>query len=155
MITAIIVVPILIFTILTFMWILRKRKGYSLNNINTKNSTLYKEGQAILTALPVGIAIYDKNARQEYINDAVATIFGVTDIEAHVAKRISLYDDPVLSNEIKELIQKGVDVDTVVEYDIKKAAKASYFSTGFSHIMYIDGKIRYVKDKKGRSKNIF
>lgn len=150
MVTVVIVVLILICTILIFMWILRKRRRYSLSNIDAEDSTFYKESQAILAALPVGIAIYDKNARQEYINDAVATIFGVTDREAHVAKRISLYDDPALKDEIKELIRKGVDVDTVVEYDIRKAVETSYFSTDFSHVMYIDGKIRYVKNKKGK-----
>ncbi len=112
-------------------------------------SMFYQESLVLLENLPVGIAIYDKDGRQEYINDAVARLFGVPDKEAHLAHRISIYEDPILSEKIKDVIRRGEDFETIVEYDLRTASGVSYFSTDLSHIMYIDGKMRYVKDKEG------
>lgn len=124
-------------------------KATDLQAIVKQNKTLCQESQTIIKALPVGIAIYDKNARQEYINDAVAILFGITDKETHLAKHISLYDDSGIPKEIKEKIRQGEDADATIEYDLTKATKTNYFDTHFSHKMHIDGKVRYVKNEQG------
>ena len=73
-------------------------------------------------------------------------MFGVTDIEAHKNKHISIFDDPILSDEIKEEIRRGKEAQAILKYDLEQAGKEKYFETENKSELFLEGKVRYVKD---------
>ncbi|MEG1463625.1 MAG: ATP-binding protein [Mucinivorans sp.] len=115
------------------------------NSINL-DAVIKKENQVILDALKVGVIIYDREARQEYLNDFAYNLLAITDRDAHIARRINLFDDPVVNSEIINLIRRGEDVDVVVDYNMNTSTHHNYFNSTLEHVMFIDTKVRYVKN---------
>lgn len=102
------------------------------------------EKMTILQNLPIAIAIYDSEGRQEYLNDAGFSMFGVKDKAAHIAKRISIFDDPMISDEISEKIRNKENEDIVLKYDLQDANKIpGYFVSYLDESIYLDIRIRY------------
>ncbi len=107
------------------------------------------EKETLLKNLPVIIAIYNSEAKQEYLNDVGYEIFGVKNREAHINKHISIYDDPVIPEHLKERIRKGEEFDVILEYDISQANTKGYFTSEISKSIYLDVKVRYIKGQNG------
>lgn len=118
--------------------------------LNRENNRLYQENNSILNNIPVAIAVYDSEGRQIYVNEITYTMFGVTDIEAHKAKHISIFDDPILPDEIKDKIRLGEETQTIIKYDLKQVNCQKYFDTKYKTELFLEGKVRYVKDHKDR-----
>lgn len=139
----------------TLLIVSRIRLRKSTHSIQSLNNTIefqnkeLKFYKTILQTLPAGLVIYDKDAIQEYVNDAVAKLFGVSDIEAHLAKKICLYNDPVVSEKYKNALRRGEDVDAVIEYNLQKATTSSFIESHLTHTIYIDTKIRILKNENG------
>jgi signal transduction histidine kinase/CheY-like chemotaxis protein/transcriptional regulator with PAS, ATPase and Fis domain len=104
------------------------------------------EKQAVLENLPVAVAMYDSDGRQEYLNNMGYSMFGVEDKVSHAARHISIYDDPIIPDDIKEKIRKGEDVDTVMSYDLSAPNKENYFSTALNKTIYLRGIVKYIRD---------
>lgn len=115
--------------------------------LNREITMLYQENDSILNNIPVAVAVYDQNGLQNYVNNSTYSMFGITDIEAHKAKRISIFEDPVLSDDIKQKIRNGEDVETIVQYNLKQVGNKGYFDTNSNTTLFIEGKIRYVKNQ--------
>lgn len=102
------------------------------------------EKMTILQNLPIAIAIYDNDGRQEYLNEAGFSIFGIKDRDEHLSKRISIYDDPMASEEIKDKIRSRENVDIVLKYNLQDANKIpGYFVSNLDESIYLDIKVRY------------
>lgn len=151
-----IVLVIMVMSIV-FVYILKRKVKIvtrKLAEAHNKESISLKKINTILSEIPIGIAIYDKDGKQEYINNRVGDIFGIPDIEVHRAKHISIYDDPSLSDEVKEKLRAGEDVDTLIEYSLEKATKSQYFDTLNSQPVYIAGKACHIRDDSGEVSNL-
>lgn len=113
------------------------------------------EKMTILQNLPIAIAIYDNEGRQEYLNEAGFSIFGIKDKEAHLKKKISIYDDPMASEEIKDKIRNRDNVDIVLKYNLQEANKIpGYFISNLDESIYLDIKIRYSNLEGGTDNKI-
>ena len=87
-------------------------------DLNLRYEQLYREKEIITEALPIGLAIYDKDGYQQFINPALASIFGVEDVEAHLAKHINLFEDPIISEHLKEKIRNNDITEASIEYSL-------------------------------------
>ena len=141
--TGIIIIAIL------FILILRKivkRTQKKLKLSAERYLKLYQESDSILNNIPIAVVVYDGEGRQTYANNTAYSMFGVTDIEAHKNKHISIFDDPILSDEIKEEIRRGKEAQAILKYDLEQAGKEKYFDTENKSELFLEGKVRYVKD---------
>lgn len=123
-------------------------------NRNYRYEQLYREKVAISDALPIGLAIYDKDANQQFINPAIASIFGVTDIKAHLEKHINLFDDPIIPDHLKEKVRQGKNVEANISYNPQIASQASYFDTTFSEPIYLSCQAITIKDSSDKTEAI-
>lgn len=98
---------------------------------------LHREREIISDALPIGLAIYDKDGNQQFINPALASIFGITDIKAHSEKHINIFDDPIIPDDLKEKIHSGENVEANISYNPQIASQANYFDTTLSETIYL------------------
>ncbi len=69
---------------------------------------------------------YDKDGRQRYINKSVAETYGIDNYEMHKAHKISLFEDPQLSDEYIEKARNGEDFDVSMPYDLSLVEKNQY-----------------------------
>ncbi|MDD2953015.1 MAG: transporter substrate-binding domain-containing protein [Parabacteroides sp.] len=138
-----------------FILILRRmvRKAKKRLEITAKQYLkLYQESNSILNNIPVSVAVYDKDGRQVYVNESTYTMFGVVDIEAHKAKHISIFEDPIIPDKMKEEIRRGEDIYAVLKYDLAQVEKEKYFDTdNTKSVLFLEAKVRYVK---GPNKNV-
>lgn len=118
-------------------------------NLSYRYEQLTREKETISEALPIGLAIYDKYGYQQYINPALASIFGLEDIEAHLKKHINLYEDPIIPEFLKDKVRNNDIAEASIEYNLKKAADSNYFETGLSDSIYLNCKTRKIKDEYG------
>lgn len=117
---------------------------------NLRYEQLYREKEIITEALPIGLAIYDKDGYQQFINPALASIFGVEDIEVHLAKHINLFEDPIISEHLKENIRNNDITEASIEYSLQAVSQTNYFDTGLPETtIYLNCKSRKIKDKSG------
>lgn len=118
---------------------------------NPRYEQLYREKEIITESLPVGLAIYDKDGYQQFINPALASIFGVEDVEAHLAKHINLFEDPIISEHLKEKIRNNDITEASIEYSLQTVSQTNYFDTGLPEAtIYLNCKTRKIKDKSGK-----
>ena len=116
-----------------------------------KYEQLYREKKIITEALPIGLAIYDKDGYQQFINPALASIFGVEDSEAHLAKHINLFEDPIISERLKEKIRHNDIAEASIEYSLRTVSQTNYFDTGLPETTkYLNCKTRKIKDESGK-----
>lgn len=126
-----------------------------LEELYKKDAVELRKMNAVLDALPLGVAMYDKDGRQRYINKSVAETYGIDNYEMHKAHKISLFEDPQLSDEYIEKARNGEDFDVSMPYDLSLVEKNQYFHTSFPNKqMYIDAKVRFVRDENGNIENI-
>lgn len=123
-------------------------------DLNHSYEQLYREKAAISDALPIGLAIYDKDANQQFINPAIASIFGVTDIKAHLEKHINLFDDPIIPDDLKEKVRQGENVEANISYNPQIASQASYFDTTLSESIYLSCQAITIKDSSDETEAI-
>lgn len=119
------------------------------DNLNNRYKQLYREKETIAEMLPIGLAVYDKEGYQQFINPALAAIFGVKDIETHLSRRINLFEDPIIPEHLKEKVRNSDFVEASLEYSLQTAARKNYFETGLSESIYLNCKIRKIKDDNG------
>lgn len=119
------------------------------SSLSSRYEQLHRERETIAETLPIGLAIYDKDGRQQFINPALASIFGVDDIEAHLAKHINLFEDPIIPEHLKEAIRCNDLTEASLEYNLQAVARERYFETGLSESIYLNCKARKIKDRNG------
>ncbi len=112
------------------------------------------EKQAVLENLPVAVAIYDSDGIQEYLNHMGYVMFGVTDKVALSSRRISIYDNPIISDEIKAKIHQGEDVDTVISYNLSKPKDNDCHTIVRNATIFIRGIVKYLRSEEGFVKKI-
>ena len=124
-------------------------------NLNHQYEQLYREKEIITEALPIGLAIYDKDGYQQFINPALASIFGIEDIEAHLAKHINLFEDPIIPEYLKNKVRNNDIAEASIEYNLQIASQANYFETGMPEAtIYLNCKTRKIKDETGNTQAI-
>ncbi|MDD3039435.1 PAS domain-containing hybrid sensor histidine kinase/response regulator [Bacteroides sp.] len=124
-------------------------------NLNHQYEQLYREKEVITEALPIGLAIYDKDGYQQFINPALASIFGIEDIKAHLAKHINLFEDPIIPEYLKERVRNHDIAEASIEYNLQVASEANYFDTGMAEsTIYLNCKTRKIKDESGSTQAI-
>lgn len=119
------------------------------SNLSSRYEQLHRERETIAETLPVGLAIYDKDGYQQFINPALASIFGVDDIGAHLAKHINLFEDPIIPDHLKAEIRTNDLTEASLEYNLQTAARERYFETGLSESIFLNCKVRKIKDSNG------
>ena len=118
---------------------------------NLRYEQLYREKEIITEALPIGLAIYDKDGYQQFINPALASIFGIEDIEAHLAKHINLFEEPMISEHLKGKIRNNDITEANIEYNLQTVSQTNYFDTGLPETtIYLNCKTRKIKDKSNK-----
>ena len=123
-------------------------------SLNHRYEQLYREKETISEALPIGLAIYDQDGYQEYINPALASIFGVEDIQEHLKKRINIFEDPIIPDYLKDKIRENDIAEASLEYNLQVVSEADYFETALSEPIYLNCKTRKVKDANGNTQAI-
>lgn len=123
-------------------------------NLNYRYEQLYREKEIITEALPIGVAIYDKDGNQQFINPALATIFGVENISAHLDLHINLFEDPIIPENLKEKIRQNDNVEASIEYIPQIASQAHYFKTILSENIFLKCQSRKIKDTSGETQAI-
>lgn len=121
--------------------------------LNRNYESLSIQKQIIIDSLPIGLAIYDKDGIQTYVNRSTAETLGIEDIEEHIKERINIFDNPCLPPDIKSTIRRGEDGDMEFSYNFNKIRETGYFKTSITGEKYIAGRFRSVKDKNGNIVN--
>ena len=83
---------------------------------------------------PIGIDVFDSQGDLIHANKACIGLFGISDIDN--LKRFNLFDDPNLSEEIKDKIRRGETVRVEVPFDFEKVKKLKLYQTSKSGIAY-------------------
>lgn len=123
-------------------------------NLNHRYDQLYKEKETISESLPIGLALYDKEGNQQFINQALASIFGVENIEAHLNRHINLFDDPIIPEHLKQRIRENDIAEASIEYNLQLASQTAYFESALSESIYLNCKVRKIRDEQGELQSI-
>lgn len=123
-------------------------------SLNHRYEQLYREKETISDALPIGLAIYDQYGYQQFINQALASIFGIEDIQEHLEKHINLFEDPIIPEYLKDKIREDDITEASLEYNLQAASKADYFESALSESIYLNCKTRKIKDDNGNTQAI-
>ncbi|MEG1729658.1 MAG: ATP-binding protein [Bacteroidaceae bacterium] len=75
-----------------------------------KNKAAYGLHEAILSTLPIGIELYDKNGICTFANAADVQLFGLENRKNQTNGTVNLYSNPFLEQNQKEQIKQGLDV---------------------------------------------
>ena len=156
--TKVLLTILLVITIIAlFLWgmvyFLRKKNEKIYKEIINRSkeiSKLYQENNIVLKSLPMGMAIFDADGRQQYINKHFVDIFGIANIDEHLAKHISIFDDPIISEETKLRIKKGKDFDIEIEYDLNVPSEENYYSSYLKTKKYLFARICFVRNTKNK-----
>ena len=89
----------------------RKRAEEALRRSEEKFKNIYAES-------PIGIELYDSSGRLLDVNQACLDTFGVSDVSE--VKGFPLFDDPNVSEEVKERLLRGGAVRYEVPFDFGK-----------------------------------
>lgn len=107
-----------------------------------KTEEALKESEAkfkgIYESSPIGIEIYDPNGKLIHINKACLDIFGVLNVNEVLG--FSLFDDPNLPSNAKELLLRGEMVKYETTFDFEKVKDLQLYRTtksGIAHIYVI------------------
>ncbi|MEG1585559.1 MAG: transporter substrate-binding domain-containing protein [Bacteroidales bacterium] len=117
--------------------------------LNEKIRYLYEENQTILQNLSVGVAIYDKAGMLQYINQASATLFGITDIEEYLKTPSYFYDHPLVSYKYKEKFRKGEEYSVIVKYNLPQNAHEATAVSEKCDEIYLEIKMGIVRNSNG------
>lgn len=123
-------------------------------SLNHRYEQLYREKEIISEALPIGLALYDPYGYQQFINPALASIFGIEDIQEHLKKHINLFEDPIIPDYLKDKIREDDITEASLEYNLEVVSQADYFETALSESIYLNCKTRKIKDNNGNTQAI-
>jgi PAS domain S-box-containing protein len=85
---------------------------------------------------PIGIELYDHDARLIEVNPACMVIFGVVDPKQ--LRGFDLYGDPNLANVDKQRLRAGLSVRYEVPFDFELVKQYQLYETARSGIIYLD-----------------
>lgn len=122
--------------------------------LNSRYEQLHQEKKTISEDLPIGLAIYDKYGNQQFVNPALASMFGIEDIKLHLEKHINIFDDPLIPDHLKEQIRHNDSAEAEIEYNPLIASQANYFETALSEHLFLKCQTRKVKDPSGETQTI-
>ena len=91
--------------------------------------------KAIYEESPIGIELYDSDGKLLMANKACLDIFGVS--EAGV-KGFRLFEDPNLSDDVKERLRRGETVRYEAPFDFGKVKQHQLYETSRSGIIHVD-----------------
>lgn len=98
----------------------------------------------IFDKLPVGIEIYDEKGILTKINPAGQKILGT---DENKLLGVNIFENPIISDEIKEKIRNGEEADYENNYDFGKIKDKQYYESTFSsEIKSLIGKTIPLKD---------
>lgn len=123
----------------------------SIYSLNEKINELYDESQVILDALPIGVLIYDKYRNLQYLNQAMANIFKIDNINECMAEKINLFSDVQIHDIIKEKIGREEDLDLEVEYYLNPKSRTVTVVRveDDAQKLYVNARSRFVRNQKG------
>jgi len=107
----------------------RKRTEETLWQSEDKFRNIYAES-------PIGIELYDSEGQLIDVNKACLDMFGVSD--ALEVKGFKLFDDPNVSDGVKERLHRGETVRYEAAFDFEKIRKLKLYKTTKSGIIYLD-----------------
>ena len=90
----------------------------------------------IFAQSPIGIELYDSNGQLVEANKACLEIFGVSDVAE--GKGFEFFEDPNLSDEVKERLKKGEVVRYEAPFDFEKVRKHKLYDKKKSGTIYLD-----------------
>jgi len=90
--------------------------------------SIYKES-------PIGIELYDSDGKLLEINEACLDMFGVADVEE--IKGFDLFEDPNVTDELKERLRKGETVRYEVAFDFERVKKFGLYETTKAGVVYL------------------
>ncbi len=131
------------FEILSFYFIYKAiietglNRPYDLLFRNLKQSE--ERFRNIFEQSPIGIELYDLDGRLLEVNKGCIEIFGVSDVAE--VKGFKLFEDPNLSDEVKERLKKGEPVRYEVSFDFEKVKEFQLYKTTKTGIHYMDALI--------------
>lgn len=98
---------------------------------------------------PIAIEIYDPEGKLIQANRACLNLFGVTDVSQ--ISGFSLFEDPNVTDDIKNRLKQGENVSYDVPFDFNKVKENNLYETSKSGWMYISVYISplYKEEKKG------
>ena len=85
---------------------------------------------------PIGIELYDKDGLLTDANQATLDIFGVSSVDD--LKGINLFEDPNLTEEVKDKLRKGAPLAFQAEFDFEVVKKANLYRTSKSGTFPMD-----------------
>jgi PAS domain S-box-containing protein len=110
-------------------FIKRKRAENALRESEELFRSIYEES-------PIGIELYDSDGLLIDVNNACLAIFGVTD--ASELKGFKLFEDPNVSETVKERLARGEGVRYETAFDFGLVKKNKLYRTTKSGIVYLD-----------------
>lgn len=110
-------------------------------------STIYKQTREALAASeerfrdifqesPIGIEIYDSKGTLVTANKACLDIFGVP--ELNEVKGLKLFEDPNITDEVKQRLRNGETVKYEAPFDFEKVRQYNLYRTSKTDVIYLD-----------------
>jgi PAS domain S-box-containing protein len=84
---------------------------------------------------PIGIELYDSDGKLLEVNKACLDMFGVADVEE--IKGLDLFEDPNVTDELKERLRKGETARYEVAFDFEKIEKLGLYETTKAGVVYL------------------
>ncbi|MDF9829652.1 ATP-binding protein [Parabacteroides sp. PF5-6] len=81
----------------------------------------------IFQKLPIGVELYDEKGILTRINKSDLAIFGIT--EENVVGIVDLFRNPMITEEHKQQIQQGIEVEFEVDYNFKVISENKYYES--------------------------
>ncbi|MEG2612072.1 MAG: ATP-binding protein [Alistipes sp.] len=99
---------------------------------------------------PAGISLHDTDGKLTKINAKWIEMFGCIDPDEVVG--LYLYDEPNISDEIKNEIRQGHEIDFTMTYDF--SLEKTFFKCSRKDVMECSVRVRFLYDHKGNPSNI-
>lgn len=120
-----------------------------LNASTFKYKELYNKYSAIMSGLPIGIEIYDKDGRVTFINDKDLEIFGISDRKKYLSENHYIKENIMFEDDVKQKILEGQELNIIIDYSFDKVKSYNLFPTKFSNQIVLDLSTKCLRDAKG------
>ena len=107
----------------------RKQAEAALRESEERFKNIYEQS-------PIGIELYDSDGQLLHVNRACLEIFGVSAVEE--IKGLKLFEDPNVTDEVKERLLEGELVRYETAFDFEKVKQLKLYDTTKSGIIYLD-----------------
>ncbi len=91
--------------------------------------------RSIYEESPIGIELYDSDGKLLHVNKACLDMFGIADVED--IKGFNLFEDPNVTDELKERLRKDKTVGYEVAFDFEKIKKLGLYETTRTVVVYL------------------